>query len=198
MKAENQRALESYLESEDHRGARREKFSVFVMGDSTHYWSLQPQDYMVPVLERAIAAKGVEDIAIYGVSGGALNAFDFYLVLNRIVHEKPDVVVVPVGMRSFSEFWLEVQSNAHPPLRRKYPRSIPRRDPTRVPRKMLRAPSPLAPARLSRRSGFLAFMVSTYSGKSHPHGRGSVASGLASTELAAGPLGAEGPNPSDE
>jgi len=98
--------LEDHMRSERHRTAREEKFNVFVMGDSTHYWSLPRIHWMVPVLKRALPEELKDDIAIYGFSGGALNAFDFYLLLNRIVHERPDLVVIPVGQRSFSEYWL--------------------------------------------------------------------------------------------
>jgi hypothetical protein len=100
------RFLEDHLRSESHRKARAEKFSVFVMGDSTHYWSLPRKHWMVPVLNRALPEEVRDDVALYGLAGGALNAFDFYLLLNRIVREEPDLVVIPVGSRSFSEWWL--------------------------------------------------------------------------------------------
>jgi hypothetical protein len=106
IKTHRLRYLEDYLRSEDHRRAKEEKFTVFVMGDSTHYWSLPRIHWMVPELQRALPEDVKDDIAIYGLAGGALNAFDFYLLLNRIVREEPDVVVIPVGLRSFSEFWL--------------------------------------------------------------------------------------------
>jgi hypothetical protein len=100
------RFLEDHLRSESHRNAKAEKFSVFVMGDSTHYWSLPRKHWMVPVLQRALPEEARDDIALYGLAGGALNAFDFYLLLNRIVREEPDLVVIPIGTRSFSEWWL--------------------------------------------------------------------------------------------
>jgi hypothetical protein len=61
-----------------------------------------------------MSAVGRDDVEIYGISGGALNAFDFYLLLNRIVHEDPDLIVVPVGLRSFSEFWLHNDAYRYP------------------------------------------------------------------------------------
>jgi hypothetical protein len=106
IKTHRLRYLEEHLRSEDHRKAKEEKFNVFVMGDSTHYWSLPRIHRMVPVLQRALPKDVKDDIAIYGLAGGALNAFDFYLLLNRIARERPDVVVIPVGLRSFSEYWL--------------------------------------------------------------------------------------------
>jgi hypothetical protein len=106
VKTQRLRFLEDHLRSEAHHKAQAEKFNVFVMGDSTHYWSLPRIHRMVPVLQRSLPADAKDDFAIYGLAGGALNAFDFYLLLNRIVRERPDVVVIPVGLRSFSEFWL--------------------------------------------------------------------------------------------
>jgi hypothetical protein len=81
-------------------------FRVFVMGDSTHYWSLPRPRWMVPTLQREIARRRVADVEIAGFAGGALNAFDFYLLMSRVVRERPDLVVIPVGMRGFSDWWL--------------------------------------------------------------------------------------------
>jgi hypothetical protein len=106
IKTQRLRYLEEHLQSQDHRTAKEEKFNVFVIGDSTHYWSLPRRHRMVPVLQRALHDDAKNDTAIYGFAGGALNAFDFYLLLNRVAHERPDVVVIPVGLRSFSEYWL--------------------------------------------------------------------------------------------
>jgi hypothetical protein len=110
IKTQRLRFLDAHFRSESHLAAKAEKFNVFVMGDSTHYWSLPRNHRMVPVLTRALPADAKDDIAVYGMSGGALNAFDFYLLLNRIARERPDVVVIPVGMRSFSEWWLNDES----------------------------------------------------------------------------------------
>jgi hypothetical protein len=110
VKSRHRRLLEEHLRSEKHRRAREEKFSVFVMGDSTHYWLL-PDPLMLPLLERALPAGEKDEIALYGIAAGALNAFDFYLLLNRIARERPDVVVIPVSLRSFSDWWLHDRGN---------------------------------------------------------------------------------------
>ncbi|MFQ5416307.1 MAG: hypothetical protein ACE5FL_04565, partial [Myxococcota bacterium] len=110
VKARNQRDLEAYLDSDAFAQARREKFTVFVMGDSTHYWGLEDDDRMVPVLRRALPDSARDDIEIFGLYGGALNAFDFYLLANRVAPERPDLFVIPVGVRSFSEYWLHNES----------------------------------------------------------------------------------------
>jgi hypothetical protein len=109
VKTRRLRLLEEHLRSEEHRRAREEKFNVFVMGDSTHYWSLPASHHMLPVLESALPEGEKDEIALYGIAGGALDAFDFYLLLNRIAREQPDVVVIPVGLRSFSDWWLHNQ-----------------------------------------------------------------------------------------
>jgi hypothetical protein len=106
VKTRRLRLLEEHLRSEEHRRAREEKFSVFVMGDSTHYWSLPPSHHMISALENALPEGEKDEIAFYGIAGGALDAFDFYLLANRIAPERPDVMVVPVGLRSFSDWWL--------------------------------------------------------------------------------------------
>jgi hypothetical protein len=106
VKTQRLRLLEEHLRSEEHRKAREEKFTVFVMGDSTHYWSLPPSHHMLSALENALPEGERDEIAFYGIAGGALDAFDFYLLANRIAPERPDVIVVPVGLRSFSEWWL--------------------------------------------------------------------------------------------
>jgi hypothetical protein len=109
VKTRRLRLLEEHLRSEEHRRVREEKFTVFVMGDSTHYWSLPASHHMLSVLENALPEGEKDEIAFYGIAGGALDAFDFYLLLNRIARERPDVVVIPVGLRSFSDWWLHNQ-----------------------------------------------------------------------------------------
>jgi hypothetical protein len=106
VKTRRLRLLEEELRSEEHRRARDEKFSVFVMGDSTHYWSLPASHHMLASLENALPEDEKDEIAFYGIAGGALDAFDFYLLANRVARERPDVMVIPVGLRSFSDWWL--------------------------------------------------------------------------------------------
>jgi hypothetical protein len=61
---------------------------------------------MLPTLQRTLAERGYGDVEVSSLSGCALNAFDFYLLMNRVVRERPDLVVIPVGTRSFSDWWL--------------------------------------------------------------------------------------------
>jgi len=103
LKVSRQARLELHLRSEPHRRAAAEKFTVFLMGDSTHYWSLPPEHHLPAAVRRAL---GESDYEVDGLSGGALNAFDYYLLLHRIAAEQPDLVVIPVSLRSFSEKWL--------------------------------------------------------------------------------------------
>jgi hypothetical protein len=107
VKTERLKLLEMRMNSEEHRRAVEEKFNVFVMGDSTHYWSLPPEHHLVAAIRRSLAAASQTDVEVYGLAGGALNAFDFYLLLNRIAREKPDLVIVPLSLRSFSDRWLQ-------------------------------------------------------------------------------------------
>jgi len=106
VKTTRLRLMEEHFASAGWGEADDSKFRVFLMGDSTHYWSLPRSGRMLPALGRAIAKRGYRDVEVSGVSGGALNAFDFYLLLNRVVRERPDLVVIPVGTRSFSDWWL--------------------------------------------------------------------------------------------
>jgi hypothetical protein len=100
------RLMEEHFAAADRRYEGDGKFRVFLMGDSTHYWSLPRAKRMLPALQRALAERGHGEFEVFGVSGGALNAIDFYLLLNRVVRESPDLVVIPVGTRSFSDAWL--------------------------------------------------------------------------------------------
>lgn len=96
--------LEAYLASDDYartRGAYR----VAVLGDSTHFWPLPKRQRMLPTLRSALAERGAGDIAVYGISAGAFSGYDFYLLLNRLVDDPPDLVVAPVNLRSFSPQW---------------------------------------------------------------------------------------------
>jgi len=98
--------MEESFSSASRRNGGDGEFRVFVMGDSTHYWSLPRAKRMVPALQRAFTKRGYDEVEVAGLAGGALNAVDFYLLMNRVVRERPDLVVIPVGTRSFSEWWL--------------------------------------------------------------------------------------------
>ncbi|MBW2286723.1 MAG: hypothetical protein JRG90_02765 [Deltaproteobacteria bacterium] len=100
------RLMEEHFASAGRHSEGDGKFRVFLMGDSTHYWSLPRTKRMLPRLQQALAKRGHGDFEVSGVSGGALNGVDFYLLMSRVVRERPDLVVIPVGTRSFSEYWL--------------------------------------------------------------------------------------------
>ncbi len=106
VKTQRLRLMEEHFAAADRRFEGDGKFRVFLMGDSTHYWSLPRTKRMLPALQRALARRGNGEFEVFGVSGGALNGVDFYLLLNRVVRERPDLVVIPVGTRSFSDWWL--------------------------------------------------------------------------------------------
>jgi hypothetical protein len=98
--------------------ARDERFSVAVLGDSTHYWSLDPSEAMLPSLERALRPEERGRIHLYGVAAQAFTAFDYYLLLNRLVDRAPDLVVIPVNARSFGAQWFESPEHDFGPIER--------------------------------------------------------------------------------
>lgn len=116
-KLERLAELESDLDSVAHRdpGIR---YSVAVLGDSTHFFSLDPRNGMRPSLERALRPSERERIDIYGVAARAFSAFDYYLLVNRLVDARPDLVVIPVNARSFGEEWIASAAHEFTPIER--------------------------------------------------------------------------------
>jgi len=109
--------FESRLESLASRRADP-RFSVAVLGDSSHFWSLDPAHCMRPSLERALRPSERARIEIYGVAARAFSAFDYYLLVNRLVDARPDLVVVPVNLRSFGQEWIESATHEFTPIER--------------------------------------------------------------------------------
>lgn len=99
-------AFEAYLASERWEQARRDRFTVAVFGDSTHYLSLEEDRTLLPAMRRALPEGRREEIEILGMSAGGMGAWDYYLLLNRMVREPPDLVVLPVNGSSFSRGWM--------------------------------------------------------------------------------------------
>jgi hypothetical protein len=104
--------FESRLESLEAR-SDGSRFSVAVLGDSTHYWSLPPERTMQPSIERALRPEPRQRIRIHGVAAQAFTAFDYYLLLNRMVEDPPDLVVIPVNVRSFGDSWIASAEHAY-------------------------------------------------------------------------------------
>lgn len=97
------REFDRTLRSPEHLESLRERFSVAVLGDSTHVFALPKHARMLPTLARSLP----EQDAYYwfGTAGGAYSAFDFYLLANAMKNEPPDLVVAPVSLRSFAPAW---------------------------------------------------------------------------------------------
>jgi hypothetical protein len=116
-KLERLAELDSYLDSDLHR-ERGPRPSIAVLGDSTHFFGLDPRDAMRPSLERALRSRGLGELELYGIAARAFSAFDYYLLLNRLVEERPDLVVVPLNVRSFGEEWIASAAHDFTPIER--------------------------------------------------------------------------------
>lgn len=108
--------FEQYLASPEHGQARAQGFSVCVLGDSTHFWPRPRDERMLPTLRAALPPG--HPIEVYGISAGAFSAYDYYLLMNRLVDEAPDLVVVPVNLRSFSTWWSRIREHDLPRIER--------------------------------------------------------------------------------
>jgi hypothetical protein len=111
--------FESYLESDTHKDYRKGRFSVCIFGDSTHQHLLKdPEDYMMPTLRRELPDSKREKIEIYGLSNGAASAYHYYYLTNRIVAEKPDLLIIEVNMHTFSYGWQSKTFHVRPNIHR--------------------------------------------------------------------------------
>lgn len=110
--------FEAYLASPEHEHALEKPFTVCVFGDSSHFYKLPVESWMVPTLQRELASRGIDDIAVYGTAFTALTAWDYYLLLNRVVEYEPDLLILPVQLGSFSRAWLTRRAWHFPTLHR--------------------------------------------------------------------------------
>jgi hypothetical protein len=110
-------ALETYLASDEHR-KRGDRYSVALLGDSTHFWPLEPHQHMLPSVERALPAAERERVELYGISAAAFGAYDYYHLTNRLVVERPDLIVVPVNLRALSSWWAQLHYHDFRPIER--------------------------------------------------------------------------------
>jgi hypothetical protein len=98
--------FEAYLASARHETETASKYTIGVFGDSSHFYKLPDESWMIPTLQRELQARRVDDVAVYGMSFTALTAWDYYLLLNRVVDDPPDLLILPVQLGSFSKAWL--------------------------------------------------------------------------------------------
>jgi hypothetical protein len=99
--------FEAELRSEAHAMAVRDRYSVVVLGDSTHFHNPTEGARMIPQLRRALAEPLRDTFHWFGVAAGGFNAVDYYLIANLLVENPPDLVVIPVNLRSFAPAWLQ-------------------------------------------------------------------------------------------
>lgn len=113
--------FEAYLHSGEHERELASHYSVCVFGDSSHFYKLPKRNWMLPTLRRELTTRGIDDIAVYGMSFTALTAWDYYLLLNRVAPEAPDLLILPVQLGSFSTAWLTRRPWHFPILHRYLP-----------------------------------------------------------------------------
>lgn len=109
--------LHAYISSQTHLDAR-EKFSVCVFGDSTHYYGLEVEDRMMPQLQHEYPVEYQNAIEWYGVYSLGLDAYDFFFLFNWLVKEKPDLLVIPLNLRAFGYNWVNTPLVLLPELER--------------------------------------------------------------------------------
>ena len=93
------------MRSASHREALRERFAIGVLGDSTHI-GIGEGHQMLAWLKRVLPEPPASEFHWFGVAAGGYNAVDFYLLANSMAAEPPDLLVVPVNLRSFGPAWL--------------------------------------------------------------------------------------------
>lgn len=113
--------MEEYLASDARDSSDEKTFRVCVLGDSTHAYQVPPNQYVIAGLRRVLNEHRKEDIDVFGYHCQGSDAYDFYLVLHRLILEKPDLVVVPVNLRIFGEGWSRQERFAFPSLQRFIP-----------------------------------------------------------------------------
>ncbi|HIA47632.1 MAG TPA: hypothetical protein EYN96_06610 [Candidatus Hydrogenedentes bacterium] len=110
--------LERYLTSEKHLVDRDELYSLVILGDSTHYYDLTSAQELLPQIERALPKALKGEIELFGLRHMGLDAFDYYFLLNRLVRDKPDMILIPMNLRTFGENWSEGDMTYFPALER--------------------------------------------------------------------------------
>jgi hypothetical protein len=110
--------LERYLTSEEHLTRRDERYSLLVLGDSTHFFDLKATQEMLPQIERAFPKPLKDKIEMSGLRSMGLDAFDYYFLLNRLVEDKPDMILLPINLRTFGDNWATADMTYFPSLER--------------------------------------------------------------------------------
>ena len=103
---EEQLASPSYAETS--------AFRVALLGDSTHFTFLSRDERMPRAVEHALAERTDDDFSLVAISAGAFSSYDYYLLLCRLVEDPPDLLVVPVNLRSFGSHWQAIREHDFP------------------------------------------------------------------------------------
>ncbi len=93
-------------------------FRVWVLGDSTHVSRGPARLYMNSALSSLAATRGATDFQIDGFNVPGFNAYDYYFALNALLENPPDLVVIPLNLRSFGSRWYTRGGNVHPVMER--------------------------------------------------------------------------------
>ncbi|HIA47679.1 MAG TPA: hypothetical protein EYN96_06850 [Candidatus Hydrogenedentes bacterium] len=101
--------FDQFLESSAHRNKRKDNYSVCVLGDSTHRFELV--DRFMPRFKYRHENDQSETLEIYGVSFFGMGPREYYLLMNRLSVEQPDIVVIPVHLRLFTDYLMRQEHN---------------------------------------------------------------------------------------
>lgn len=112
----NMDEMDDFFESELHLKAKDSHYFIFLLGDSTHMYSLRPHQRLLPQLWKRLPEDPASDIEMYTLAIAGFDAFDYYFVTNRLMKEEIDLIILPINLRSFGAAWSERQVRVYPEL----------------------------------------------------------------------------------
>lgn len=110
--------LTRYLESDARARRGEDRFSIVMLGDSTHYMGLQWANQMPAQFRRQFPQDLRSRTEIFGINMLGFDAHDYYRLAGWLIDEDVDMIVVPVNLRSFSPVWSDLQTVSYPRLMR--------------------------------------------------------------------------------
>lgn len=110
--------LTRYIESDARGQLGKDRFSIVMLGDSTHFIRLRRDEQMLPQFRRQFPRDLRNRTEIYGMSMIGFDAHDYYRLAGWLIDEDADMIVVPVNLRCFAPFWTGLQTVSYPRLMR--------------------------------------------------------------------------------
>lgn len=111
-------ALEQTFSSPGRLSKSKEPYSIIVLGDSTHYHNLEPREEFLSLLKNALHEELRSKISMRGLRHQGFDAFDYYFLLNWLVDHEPNMIIIPINLRTFGPLWTETDRTGFPVLER--------------------------------------------------------------------------------